>query len=59
MIGKGESQVQKETDYRATRARRDSDYRTQTEVVEGTARVQKEQDEARRVAEKRAGKIQK
>jgi hypothetical protein len=41
-IGKGESQVQKEADYRAIRARRDNDSRTQTEAGKETARVQKE-----------------
>ncbi|KAN0074299.1 hypothetical protein V8E54_008236 [Elaphomyces granulatus] len=60
-IGKGESQVQKETDYRAIRARRYSEFLTQTEAVEAekeTTRVQKGQDEARREAEKRVGKVQ-
>ena len=58
-IGKGESHVQKETGYRAIRARRNSESRTQTEAVEAekeTACVQKEQVEARREADKRAGK---
>ena len=54
-IEKGESQVQKEADYRAIRARRDSE--TQT------ARVQKEQEKeqarARREAEKKTARVQK
>jgi hypothetical protein len=64
-IEKGESQVQKEADYRAIRARRDSETRTRTEAVEAekTARVQKEQEKeqgrARREAKKKTGRVQK
>jgi hypothetical protein len=61
-IGKGESQVQKEADYRAIRPRRDSESRTRTEAVAAekeTARVEKEQDRARREAEKKTARVQK
>jgi len=64
-IEKGESRVQKEADYLAIRARRDSETRTRTEAVEAekTARVQKEQEKeqgrARREAEKKTARVQK
>ncbi|KAN0085269.1 hypothetical protein V8E54_001736, partial [Elaphomyces granulatus] len=64
-IEKRESRVQKEADYRAIRARRDSETRTRTEAVEAekTARVQKEQEKeqgrARREAEKKTARVQK
>ena len=63
-IEKGESQVQNEADYRAIRARRDSETQTQTEAVEAekTARVQKEQEKeqgrAGREAEKKTARVQ-